>query len=203
MVDVDALDHALAGAVLMELMLAGRLALADGRVTVADPAPTGDPIADEVLAAVGAEQKPQPPKEWVHRLSTTLRDRVLDRLVERGILRRERDKVLWVIPYTRYPSATGTEPLPETELRQRLRAVVDGTEVVDARTGALCALIRTADMAEAAVPGRDAARVHDRLAAVAATSWPDDAVRQAMADVEAAIQVAITTSTMTMLHRTD
>ncbi|HLU44261.1 MAG TPA: GPP34 family phosphoprotein, partial [Natronosporangium sp.] len=49
---VAAVDCGLAGAVLMELMLAGRLTLTKRAVTVVSDEPTGDPLLDEALTRI-------------------------------------------------------------------------------------------------------------------------------------------------------
>ena len=53
-----------------------------GHLTVIDPTPTGEPIADEVLARIAADT-PHTPGLWVQRLRHGLRDRILDDLVPR------------------------------------------------------------------------------------------------------------------------
>src|SRR5690348_10598141 len=76
------LDYGLAGAVLLDLMLAGRLVLADGQVVVADPTPVGEPIADAALDRIAAETEPRKPDAWIQPLTDGLRAQLLDRQVE-------------------------------------------------------------------------------------------------------------------------
>src|SRR5262245_8530062 len=84
-------EYGLAGALLLELTLAERIDVVDGRVTVLDPKPTGHPVVDYALTTIDAD-KPRKPKDWVTRLSKGLPDRVLSVLVDEGVLRREHDK---------------------------------------------------------------------------------------------------------------
>src|SRR5690606_33063628 len=100
----QSVDYGLAGALLMELMLADRVTVSDKRTAVTDPAPTGDPLADQALALIAGSRRGRKPKDWIGPISKGLRDRVLDRLVQAGLLRREQGKVLWVFPKTRFPS---------------------------------------------------------------------------------------------------
>jgi hypothetical protein len=76
------LDLGLAGALLVQLALAGRLDVVDGRVTVLDPEPVGEPLLDEALARIGTD-KPRKADHWVSTLQKNLRHRVLDELVAR------------------------------------------------------------------------------------------------------------------------
>lgn len=141
------LDYGLAGAVLLDLMLAGRLDLDGDRVVVVEAAETGDPVADAALAKVAAEGKPCKPDAWIQPLTEGLRQQILDRQVEAGVLRRDRDRVLWVFPRVRYASATGTEPAAETAVRRELTGAVDGLGDVPARTAALLGLVQAVGLA--------------------------------------------------------
>lgn len=194
---VQKVDYGLAGGLLMELMLAERLAVPEKRVVVTDSRPTGDPIVDQALDRIAADRRGRKPKDWIGPLSKGLRGRVLDRLVEAGVLRRETRRVLRVFSRTRYPSATGAEPLQEGEIRRRLLAAVDGTGPVDRRTAALCALVRAMGAERLAVPDRPRREVRDRFKAIVAQSWPADAVRKAITEMEAAVAATVSAAAVT------
>lgn len=132
-----ALDLGAAAAVLVELALAGRLAVIDGCVAARDPAPTGDPVADGVLARIAADA-PRPAASWVQRLRHGLREALLDELVKQGVVRVQDENALDVIPLHRYPAA---DPGPEADTRARLAAALTGDTVPDERTAALAALV--------------------------------------------------------------
>ncbi|WP_433064224.1 GOLPH3/VPS74 family protein [Dactylosporangium sp. CS-033363] len=181
------LDYGLSGAVLLDLMLAGRLDLAGQRVTVTDPGPTGDPLADGVLARIAGAPRPRKPDDWIQPLTDGLRAAVLDRQVAAGVLRRERERLLWVIPLTRYPSATGAEPATETAVRRELTAALDGSGPVSARTAALLGLLQAVGLARKVFPGRPAKELKARLDEIEAGNWAAEAVRQAIARIQALI----------------
>jgi hypothetical protein len=149
-------EQVTAGAVLAELMLRGRVRVQtdeevqatrkwydkDAKLLVVDPAPVGDPLADEWLALIGASTKLRSLGDWVSRISQAkkLLARVADGLVERGILERREDKVLWVFDRVRYPEA---DAAPETLIRRRLEAAIfEDTLEVDARTTVLLSLVK-------------------------------------------------------------
>src|SRR3982751_2004197 len=77
------LDLGMSAAVLVDLALAGRIAYQNGFLTVIDPSPIGDPIADSVLAKA-AEDDPHTPAQWLQRLRHRLRVRALENLGGRG-----------------------------------------------------------------------------------------------------------------------
>ncbi|MEV4518042.1 GPP34 family phosphoprotein [Dactylosporangium sp. NPDC049525] len=193
------LDYGLAGALLLDLVLAGRLDLADSRVVVADPAPVGDPVADAALDRIAADTKPRKPDAWIQPLTDGLRARLLERQVEAGVLRVERDKVLWVFPRTRYSSATGAEPAVETAVRRELTDAVDGTGAVPARTAALLGLVQAVGLAGKLFPGRDGKALKARLDEIAEGNWAADAVRESIAQLQAMIGSMAAVSVATMV----
>lgn len=180
------LDLALAGAVLLDLTLAGRIDVDGKHVAVRDPAPTDDPVADAALARIAAD-KPRTPQAWVERLQKGLRDRVLDRLVAQGAVERVEDRVLGFIPRTRYPAG---DPRPEADARARLDGAIRHGVRPDARTAALASLVLAAGLTRTVVPDmpeRDAKR---RLRELTAGDWAGPAVRKAIDAVDAALAVA-------------
>src|SRR5690349_10237042 len=108
------LDYAVSGAQLLELSFAGRLAVDHGHLRMISSTPVGDPVLDPMLARIRAELKSHPTEWWVyHFASHERRDHVLDQLVDRGLLSRNRHRVLGVIPgRVRYPEV---DLLPEQE----------------------------------------------------------------------------------------
>ena len=89
----DALDCAAAGAALMELAFARRIDTDPQALTVIDPAPTGDPALDPVLAKLAARAEAADTKKWIRELSVdeapAIRERALAGLVARGVLARQ------------------------------------------------------------------------------------------------------------------
>ena len=186
------LDLGLAGAVLLELALAERIDVDGGRVVVRNPAPTGDAIVDAALARIVADGKRRKPQAWVERLQKKLRAQVLARLTAAGTVRRVEDKVLGIIPRTRYPAG---DPRPKADARARLDAAVRHGVRPDARTAALASLVLAASLARKVlpdVPRKDAKR---RLAEVSAGEWAGPAVRKAIDAVNAATAAAVVAAT--------
>ena len=122
--------YALGGAIISELLLAGRIALVKPRrttlVEVKDATPVGDALLDECLQKMAHAKRPRSVGTWVSKFAGTakLKHRIADGLCDRGILRREEGKVLLVFNRRTYPTAN---PAPEAALVERMRqAVVDG-----------------------------------------------------------------------------
>lgn len=192
--DGTRLDNGLGGAILLELALARRLDIEDKRVVVLDPAPIGDALCDEALARIGQE-RPRKPGHWVTKLSKQARPRILEKLVAEGVLTVEKDKVLWVFPRTKYPSANGEPPAAEADARERIRAAVLGTGEVEPRTAALCALVAATELDKKILTGLDRKRVTARLKEIGEGAWAAEAVRRTIEEIQAAVMVAIIAST--------
>ncbi len=183
------LGYGLAGAVLVELTIAGRIDVVDKRVAALSTAPIGHPVLDKALHTI-ADDKLRKPKDWVERLGKGLTDDVLDGLADAGILRREQDKVLWVFPRTRFPSPGGVEPPLETEVRRRLDAAITATGPVDPRTAALCSIIQAVNF-DSKVFTQPRAQVKARLKEITEGNWAADAIRKAIQEVQAALSAVM------------
>jgi hypothetical protein len=192
--DGTRLDNGLGGALLLQLALAKRVDVEDKRVVVVDRGPTGDALVDEALARI-AEEKPRKPGYWVTKLSKQARPRLLARLVDEGVLTVEKDRVLWVFPRTKYPSASGTTPAVEVAARERMRASVLGSGPVEPETAALCALVAATELDRKILGDLDRKRVKARLKEIGEGAWAADAVRKTIEEIQAAVMVAIIAST--------
>ncbi|MEV4014450.1 GPP34 family phosphoprotein [Nonomuraea angiospora] len=180
------LDPALAGALLAELAVNGRLELSDKKVTVKDLSPLGDSELDATLARIAEEGKERKPAWWVQRLqSAKLRKRLLTRLAESGVLTEQRGKVLGVFPTTRWPEAS---PDVEAAVRDRVAGALAGADP-DARTAVLIAIAHAAKLDRKAFPEASKQRVKE----IAEGAWTADAVAQTIAAIHAATAVIAAT----------
>ncbi|GAA2098154.1 GOLPH3/VPS74 family protein [Actinomadura alba] len=186
---------AVAGALLTDLVISGRVSVDDGHVKCVNPAPTGDPELDAALQRIAEEKKERKVKWWVSKLrSDKLRRRLLTRLAERGVLREEHGRVLAVFPTTRYPEQ---DPVPEQKIRAGLRSAIDGARP-DAHTACLFALIHACKLDRKVFPDVAKSLFAQRASEMAEGEWAGEAVRKVIAEVQAAttaVIVAATTAT--------
>ncbi|SCL27369.1 Golgi phosphoprotein 3 (GPP34) [Micromonospora nigra] len=158
------LDLGMAAAVLVELALAGRIAYADGNLTVTDPTPVGEPVIDGVLERMAADD-PKSPSSWVQRLRHGLRDRILGDLVSQGVVRDVEETELGFIVVHRYPLA---DPAVEEDTRLRLSAALADGQLPDERTAALATLVAVLRMEPAlGLTGEAAVDARRRLEEIA------------------------------------
>lgn len=192
------LDYALAGAVLIELTVLGKLDVAGegeqvkrGRLKVLDASPTGDAILDERLAYVAGKPGKRP-KDQIGRLSKKLRDQLLARLAERGVLKTDEGKVLGLFPVTRWPA---NDARHEAEMRAKLDSVLKVGATPDERTGALIALLSALNVVPKVVTDAvDKKALKQRAKEIAESDWAADAVKKAVTEMQAAVTTAIVVS---------
>ncbi len=139
-----AADFAVAGAMLMELSLTGRIDTDLAQLTVTSTESTGDGVLDQALSIIAASRTMQDSRFWIGELSArgeAFRETLLARLVNHGVLRAEDDRFLWVFPDRRYPKAA--EGAAEVrEVRARLRDIILSDDIPDARDSLLIGLCR-------------------------------------------------------------
>jgi len=197
-VDSTRLPLALAGAALVELVLANRVAVTDGgrwgsgpRVAVVDPTPLGDRVLDEALARIRGRRQPVPATTVLNALTKGLADALRKRLVERGILRAEEGRVLGIFPTRVWPAADSRH---EQALRSQLWDVVVRGRPASDRDLCLVALLHAVDQVpkQFAADGMTAKQLRERAKALAAGNVGGDAVRRAIEAANAAIMASIT-----------
>ncbi|MFF5636045.1 GPP34 family phosphoprotein [Streptomyces sp. NPDC012825] len=187
---------AVAGGILLDLVLAGRVAVDGGRLRVADETPTGVPLLDERLRRIAewAGRRSRAPKvtEWLTKDSRKAVEATIDSLRGRGLVRAEQHRVLGIFPVTRYPEADGSV---ERELRDGLRSVVLGGAEPDARAAGLLALVHGAKLHRLAFPDVPRKEIAPRLEEIAAGQWVAEDVRRAIRDMQA-VTAAVTAATV-------
>ncbi|MFE9931071.1 GPP34 family phosphoprotein [Streptomyces sp. NPDC005533] len=191
----QAAGWAAAAAILLELVMAERVSVADKYLELHDTTSTGDALLDGRIRLMETWLRGRAKRrvtDWLTRDQTKAVGAVLERLVERGLVTVEEHKVLGMFPQKRYPETDGAA---ERALRERLRAVViDGAEP-DEPTAGLIALIHSTGLHRLAFPDRRRAEVAPRTAEIAAGEWAAESVRAAIRDVQAAM-VAVTAVTV-------
>lgn len=195
--DSSSLPLGLAGGVLLDLSLAGRITVPErgapdaGRVVVVPGPPLGHPVLDGGLAIL-AKDTPRKPDTAVTRLSKNLREAVAGALEARGLVRREDRRVLGIFPSTTW---TPVSPLAGHAVRERLWATLVVGQDPDAPTAALVALLLATDSLHKALPGQDKRALKQRAKQVAEGSWAADSVRKAISAVQTAILASVMVAT--------
>jgi golgi phosphoprotein 3 len=161
-------DIAIAGGILMELALLGRIDTDLTSLFVVDPKPVGDELLDPALQRIAAEPETRSSAWWIRVLglhSGSLSAKVLERLVQAGILRAEDRQFLWAFSRRAYPQNTGRE---EREAKTRLVSVMFNDDVPDARDTLLLGLAESTGVLNAIMSPEDLRKTSSRIAQVLA-----------------------------------
>jgi golgi phosphoprotein 3 len=159
---------AVAGGILMELALLGRIDTDLKTLFIVDPTPVGDDLLDEALHKIAAAPQSRSSAWWIRALGLhggDLSVRVLGRLVEAGILRTEDRQFLWVFSRRAYPQNTGRE---EREAKARLLSVIFNDDVPDSRDTLLLGLADSTGVLDTILSAEDRRKAADRIAQVIA-----------------------------------
>lgn len=164
---VLAYSYVLAGALLSDLALAGRLDTDPQKLTVTSAEPTGDPLLDGPLHIIATAPETQSTAYWLNVFSQDMRQveaTALDRLVDRGVLRRNERKLLWVIGLRRYPTVDNHE---RVEVLTRLGSLILGNDLPEPRDAILLSLLTGAHLAHRIFTGPTYEVRQQRLATLA------------------------------------
>ena len=174
---------ALAGALLAELALAGRVDIdAKKKVQVLDPSPTGEPRSDDLLNRLIAS-KPRTATAWVQKLSRAYAKDVLADLCAAEIVRRDERRFLGM-DNSRYPQLGGGRR--DTLLSSLRGVMITGLTPTDTRVPALGALVLAVGLQRRIFPGVKRKDLQRRLDELDRAGWASKAVRDAIQAAQAA-----------------
>ena len=185
------MDQALAGAALLELAFQNRIDTDLTHLSLVNPKPTGEEMLDPLLEKIVTAKDKKDAKYWVGVFSAdgeTIREKVLRRLVQRGVLKQEEKKILWVIPGRRYPMVNDQE---EREVRKRIRSVVVDGEVPGPRDVVLVSLASACQLLRSVFTDTDLLKYSARIAEVSKMDLIGRAVSKSVAEVQEAVMRAV------------
>ncbi|MFC5141580.1 GPP34 family phosphoprotein [Actinomycetospora rhizophila] len=186
LVDSSSLPRALAGAVVLQLVLDGRARLEQRRwnshLVIGDRAPTGDHVLDLALERLPADPVP---KAAIEKLQSRVQGPLMAGLVHDGSVRVEERSFLGIPRSPLYPAADRRR---RDAAAVRMRAVLVDGVAPTTDDAALVALLR-AVKAEHKVVDAPKRALRDRSKVVAEGEWAGEAVHRAIADLYAAVAV--------------
>jgi Golgi phosphoprotein 3 len=190
MAGATGLPFGLAGALLVELIGAGLLRI-EGKALVAAPAGSArDEILDGILSEVRIAKRTRDIKHWVGKVGRSggkIRAKLADRLVAKGILRKEEGRLLLIFPTTRFPQIN---PMPEYGVRERIRAALRGMTPPDERTAALISLVHACDLVGYFFEKGERREAKKKAKEISASQPVGSAVARTVEAVKAAVIIA-------------
>ncbi len=187
------LEYALAGAILMELAFLNRIDTDLKLLDVTDNTPTGDKTLDTVLSQLVSHEKSA--KCWVQEIACNyqnIKDVLLQRLVDRGILKVDEHKILWVFSTRRYPMIDNTQ---ETEVRTRIRHIILTDELPDPRDVVIISLIQACDLVDELFEPSERKQAYKRIVQLSKMDLIGQAVNKAVNDLNEIVTTTVTSVT--------
>ena len=186
----DSADIAIAGGILMELSLLGRIDTDLTSLFIIDPKPVGDELLDPALRQITAETVKRSSLWWIERLGLhkgDLTGSVLGRLVEAGILRMEDRQFLWMFSRRAYPKNSGRE---EREAKARLMSVIFDDTMPTPRDTLLLSLADSTGVLDEMLSSEEMRKASERIAEVVALEEISRSVRAVESSRREAIAAA-------------
>lgn len=186
----------LAGAILAELLLAGRIRMDGRRVVVRSTQSLDDAVIDSCLMKIDASV-PTTLKRWVSRLAgiRALRHQAARRLCRLGILREDSERFLLIFQRTVYREA---DPEPEQNIVERMREAIFGAgKNVEPRTAVLISLADGADLLNAVFGKAELKPRRQRIDQITHGDLTGQATRQVIEACKAAALIAATMPAVT------
>ena len=182
-VPATSMQHALAGAVLMDLAMENRIDTDPENLILIDATPMGDSLLDPTLAKIAAGEQ-RDARYWVEqtaRQADEIREEALARLVDRGILERHENRFLWVFRSRRYPMIDGTV---EREVKLRIMGVLLSDEIPDPRDVVIICLAEACGILRHLLSRRELESVQDRVDQIRKLDLIGQAMSQSIHDIE-------------------
>ncbi len=183
----DLLGAGLVAALLAELIIDGRLAMDDGRVTVLDSCRHDDHATDFMVASIAAQQTAYPVRTWTDNLDDTAYELTARRLIECGTVRRVRPRRLLGPRRDLFPTAKRTS----VESLLRLNAVIGNPAGADIHGATSVVLIAASGANHLLAPHLDREQLQTAVAQLMKRLSAD--LKELVAGFEAAVTARLLT----------
>lgn len=184
----------LGAAMLAELLLQERVKVVEEKrrkfLELVDGSEHDDELLDAALEKLAKAKRRAQLGTWVQRFSTIprLHHRAAEQLVDRGILKVEEGKVLWLFKRTVYPELDGR--VEDAILARLSKAIFTRTREIEARTVVLASIANSTGLLRANFPARKLKENKHRLEKLTKGELVGKAASEAVEAATAAIVVA-------------
>ena len=173
----------------MDLAMENRIDTDLQNLILIDDTPVGDSILDPVLSQIASGGN-YDTRHWVEHVSNSgaaIREETLGRLVEKGILEFQDDRILWVFRSRRYPSLDDTA---EREVKLRILGVLFSDEIPDPRDQMIICLADACGIFPRLLSRQEHERAAERIAQVSRMDLIGRAMSQAIHDIQVSVAVS-------------
>jgi len=177
-------EYALAGAILMDLALMNRIDTDLENLILINSDPTGDELFDCVLGMIAEVPDHKSSVFWVWEIRNrieNLRELMLDKLIAKGILKKEEHKILWVFNQRHYPVIDDRE---EVEVKTRIRALVLSDDIPQPRDIVLVSLINSCNLVDQVFTREEQKKAYERIYQISRMNLIGQAVSKSINELQ-------------------
>lgn len=182
-----ALDYALAGAILADLTRVKRIRVERDNIEILDSSPVESSPEDfGLLDLIQADVRSlRGALSHLAGESHGLRKRLIEQLVEKGVLREENKEFLWVFHFSRYPLA---DPTAESAVKQRLRNRIRMREIpTSEKEHVLISLVHVCQLENLLLSEKEQEQYRERINEICQNDRIGKAVMDCLEEIQKAI----------------
>ena len=183
-----ALDLALAGALLMELRLMGRIDRSENQLNVVSREDTGDALMNEMLQKLDRKDEPltiQAAIGSVAHDSARIRSATFQSLIAKGILKEECSRFFFIFKERCYPVIDATQ---EKEVKARIRDVVlSNQQELSRKDASLICLMYACDLSHTVFTPEELEELRPRIKELSQQSVIGTELSRAISDIQDAL----------------
>lgn len=190
-----ALPYGLSGAVLLDLLFQEKITIKENKVKSTTSKLPDEEILKETLTLIRNSTKERKLQYWVQHIHSKIKKldkRVTNGLVEKGILKHEEAKVLWVFSVDRYPTL---DAVPELEIRRKIKNVVLNRHEPAEREIALISLVKACELVNEVFEKGERKQAKKRIKEIIEDEAVGKAVSQVVQEITTAVMTVIIAST--------
>ena len=179
--------YAFGGSVLMDLALENRVDTDLETLVLLDATPIGDSLLDPMLAEIAQEPEPRGPRYWVERAGSReeeIREGAVQRLIERGILERHEDRILWVFHAQRHKVV---DDKATRQVKLRIMNLLFGDEVPSPRDVVTICLADACGIFRELLSASELEQAAERIQQLRRMDLIGQAVSKAIWDIESSL----------------
>ncbi|MCE7991671.1 MAG: GPP34 family phosphoprotein [Roseivirga sp.] len=194
-IDSTHLHYGFAGAVLLELAVRDKIDIDGDYLHLKSSSQEPEVALNMAIGLIMSGTKTKKVKDWLDTLAKKageMKEATLQRLIERGVLRKEEHKILWIIPNNKYPTSNSN---PENKVRERLNNVILNGAQSEPRDVMLLSLIDVSDLTKEAFRDQsDYKEVKRKIKEVTEDIKISQAINKSIREIQTAIMISIATT---------
>ena len=181
------LHFVLAGAVLMELAMRGKIDTDDENILVVDKSAAGEEILDSTLALIASEPENREINFWINKIAddgAELTELGFKRLVEREVLEVNEKHYFWIVKTQTYPIVDDS---PERRVKLRIMNILYGDEEPEQKDIVIICLMDACDMFRTILGPTELSKVRARIDEVAQLDEIGQITTKLVRDIQVAL----------------